>query len=682
MQRKPGSTHQRVKRRLALDVDGQFLLPIRTIDPAERHFLRLSRLENLHERLDNTPGILTRRGLFLNANDLAQLVTIIAKYNENNRDHATVDADYTTVADIFTRNRQDNTCTLKSLRKIGNHQLLHICDPLSLNENSRCILELLLTPAFANKVLNAGLYELTVIDGKKQKAITYFSLLKTILIREDKYGNIVADVVNISPQPIGRGFESKVFKTYGTLKRRYCDDKGIRLELDGNKTVVKIKSEYLGQISEMISRTDHEYRLTADIDIIRQRQPLYGISPSGRYRCYASQRFQPGELLEKMMEEDIECLRKNVPPKLSIRDRYEIIIALFRAVQQQVVEYKMVHNDLTDRNVLCRELHGSYRMIVIDRGFSSRLGEKPKDVAGTPAYITLERFDHRLGEFSDLASTALVASLFLRDARQYKLLALTDKECMQIRMDDNWIIEVQIHSSLNDLPLQFRNGLATILNSCTNINVHERPTFLSCIESLEDEYSLYKMWHLQLNTQQKNAVNEAKIIARKVRAMLCRPHDCRVTLNELIDLVAEAKAHIPAFTEPHALAEFIYILDLECMLTAIDREEIITYMTTIVKNYQLALERYQEVCTDMQLLEQSAINKKPVITSQLFQVNQFKSAHADVHCHLDAIVAETEHILRKCVKIENTIAHLRSKQDAPQEVKTNTHYRGRPCTIL
>lgn len=375
---------------------------------------------------------------------------------------------------------RQQTCSLRApVRSIGSLQ-----DIIENDELDDFELQYLLQPAYVNKYFAPGTHILlirdedgTIIEGRK------FTTSEGLFVREDKYRNIVCDVIDTQCL-LGSGSFGAVYPIKGSLKFRYFDKPGMRYEPGQNRRVAKLLYDKKFQNAVFIKKVVNE--VACSPANLAMRYPLFGtysISDSTRV-AGLSMRYLRGKELHELIWQDLQNNDVDFGEKLLI------IIALFEAVENYHKEGK-VHRDLKPENIFLYQCGPFYFLNIIDGGLACLAGTNPiEHRVGTIAYASPEAFYE--GEIQDASgdtyTAGMIAALLLHHPRVVNFFnnADSDSKCWKARCDDHLVIPA------DELVLppeceMLRGLFARILH----VDKTQRPNDSECVNAARKAYASY-----------------------------------------------------------------------------------------------------------------------------------------------------------------------------------------------
>jgi serine/threonine protein kinase len=312
-------------------------------------------------------------------------------------------------------------------------------DPLNLDESGEYILSEIMCRKFAGRCYVAGKYVVTTDDDQE----FIIELAQTIGIKESKHEKISAKIFDFNEAPVAQNTTTMMLAALG---KTFFDEHGELHFKDDNKNKIYKKKEYkVDDIPEYEAVKD--YLKVIDIQHIDARKPLWGMYADNSGLSLFPMRRIPGKNLLQLII---------AQPDLTVADRFEISIAIFKALQEQVIQYGKIHRDIKPENMMAYQQDNHWVIEIIDYDYSTDMNNKDDSHPGTfeyaaPEMLAEQDYDHRV----DIYSAA-------------------------ISVNDVW------------LGHEMHNELRHLLTECASHQADLRPDVSKCISRLEKAYANYQ----------------------------------------------------------------------------------------------------------------------------------------------------------------------------------------------
>jgi serine/threonine protein kinase len=244
------------------------------------------------------------------------------------------------------------------------------------------------------------------------RRITY-QLQDTIVRRKKKNSDDENVYEVMSTSILGKGGFSEVFKVRGVLSIQADDTLIYTKKPKDKKRAVKLYDTNKSTFDEVMQ----EFNKIKDIAHLHAKAPVK-ISVANKRKIASFQRRHPGEELFDL----IVKLNKN-PKFYTLKQRFDLAIALLEALDKQVHQHGLLHRDIKPENIMVAYDKKTKRFIVniIDFNLSCKIGSEDNSVVGTKYYMPNEAWRGVSDKSRDYFSMALVIGM-LFDAYEPKFL--------------------------------------------------------------------------------------------------------------------------------------------------------------------------------------------------------------------------------------------------------------------
>lgn len=372
------------------------------------------------------------------------------------------------------------------------------------NINARTTLEPikeLLNEDLVNKFFDAGSHIVPMKDSEG-RVLHYFHFklnpASRLLIRKDKYGKIVADVIHAGRE---NGLHAGVtHEVVGTIKQRY-DMLGsiIRYEprynnkANDKRTCRLITNNSPGELLRIIAS---EHALTKHGENLGVRDLFFGRTSKGVPCAGFTLKRSNDDTLQSIIDADMDA------PFLSMRDRFLITIALLEALKTQAHDRGVILRNLNPRDISVKTT-GDYWSATLTNFSSARFGhqEDGKDIgltAFTPRELVRRNASAQLNSYSaDIFTFALFMALVWRDEEQYDQLSepgITPTDIQAMREQNDWHIKIKPFYEIeeDDLSQNSRRQIEGWIKQMLSPNTFARPNAKECVDFFKNLYFQYK----------------------------------------------------------------------------------------------------------------------------------------------------------------------------------------------
>lgn len=526
------------------------------------------------------------------------------------------------------------------------------------------VIKLLLQERYVNKRFIAG--DHYYIQHNHQ--FHHIFLTTDALVRKDKYGNIVCDVIN-KKNCLGSGSFAEFLSVSGTLKYRYHKTKKLKFENNDEKRGVKDGNERFDFGDAYKKTVRHEFDIMQHCPHLSTRYLVFSTTTTGKILSLICMRKLHGKELFSVINDDMQQLT------LTIEDRFQLALEILKKLKLQVHDNNVIHRDVKPDNILVSCADGYWDANFIDFNLSQYQNVDDHMNCGTPFYAACEAYDGKIVPGSDVFSIALIIALLFRDKIQRGLVAYADgdKEISKVlsyRMNESWKISFDLFDGIPELSDECKKKIKALLIAMTQKDPQRRPKLHDCIQRLESIYWQYRM-DLVPPAYQDN-VKYAVSWAQATRDDLSVLSKNKITSDYVLNTLSDSLARrINALTDDkYSLREYTNTLGLKCLRSILDKQQLINQVNDVVQHFIEAENNTKFLIADLTDLYNKAIKLNPSsfthaqqqilddLKVQLAQHQLFVDNITNQPLQLDHIVTLTDHILKKNGKIERAMVYF------------------------
>lgn len=371
--------------------------------------------------------------------------------------------------------RQIETLSPEALA-VKNPEFIYPINPIELDENSNAVIAGMLNHAHVGKCFIPGNYYAITTDDNREFVIEF---THTLAIKESRKGKLSAKTFNLTAAPLEQSATASILSA---LNKLYVDDEqGLQDKPDSQNKIYKaqiheIEDGYDYAMPELAATRN--YLKAQPITHLQARKPLCGLFADKRGLSLFPQRKIPGQNLLQLIESGM---------KLTDDDRFQITIAIFTAIKEQVLHYGLIHRDIKPENLRVYQENNSWKVEVIDYDLSTAINNKEDNHLGTlqfkaPEMLLTSDYDESI----DIYSSALTVAFLWQD-KEISEMILTHYN------NPNKIREIR-EKHLNDgIQFDIANvAIGELLNDCAAKAAILRPNADECIARSTKAYQRYQ----------------------------------------------------------------------------------------------------------------------------------------------------------------------------------------------
>lgn len=312
-----------------------------------------------------------------------------------------------------------------------------------------------------------------------------FRLTHSVLCRKQKEGAGSRYEVLLN-EPIRVNTNSEIYLIAGTLVLQRDQTVVYKSKPEDKKRVVKTQDHVKrGSVEEIIEK----YEVIKNIPHIHMKAPTIVVldEEDQHYISYRVMRCQSGVPLSLLITQD----RDPDLASLETEERFELSLALLKALQEQVHDHGIVHRDLSPQNIIVNipskiTPDTPIQVGIIDFDLCKKMmfDDREQLGCGTPGYIPFESFvGEGTDEKSDLFSIGInIGCIWKADLPSIgSLLPELLSNCQNHKFN-NLGVGLKIDEEI-------KSGLLELLLSMIKRERDERPSVTDAIEKLTDIYA-------------------------------------------------------------------------------------------------------------------------------------------------------------------------------------------------
>ncbi len=551
--------------------------------------------------------------------------------------------------------------------------LLGTLDFSAANLSHEMIWKHLLHKNYCGRYFEYGTHVITQRD--RYNHVTGYMQFRTRVslgIRKTSAEDIVCDLVD-RRKFIADGGYSRVVEITGTVKHRYDENTGVRLEAGKKKRIAKIGQFEPSSNMKLETELNKEFKLAQQCPHLGIRAPMFGLTYPNEKHGFLSMRRMKGEDLYYVVEGD---MKKKVV--LTTDDRFQLCIAILTALKNQLKTNEITHRDIKTENIMVDQAN-NWAANFIDLNLSKLRNSKDKKTYGSGHYLAPETLQQDSGDHSDLFSTALVLALIWRDKNQYELTqkfcpkgsdkidhCKVHKEIIEMRKKAGWKITFDMFDDMKDLSEATKSAIQEQLTKMTDVSQFNRGTVESAIIVFEKLYLSYKYDKPDVVKTEKDAAHTGHQAAVSVRTKLWGYTGFTVaeskTLTKSFDIwlcMQVPPSDQPVLPDhPAAIREFDFALGVPEFRGLTTRQAIIDKAYQIVDDFYamhhqlIALhKKLKTTHADMLTLDSVIISAQYALFSQCVNLDGFCSRMKNTTLDFSLIAEATRHMQEKFVKV-------------------------------
>ncbi len=192
-----------------------------------------------------------------------------------------------------------------------------------------------------------------------------FLLTHSILLRERKPGKPGYRYEVVGEKVLGKGTAGVILPVFLTLG---LEGKYLHPIPKQKKRVVKVQN---------IKEEQGEAKISQQLAHLHAKAATFDNN-----KAYTVLKRMPGKDLREIFDRE----------KLSTEQKLQLLLALFKAWQHQVLDNGLVHRDIKPENIMVNFIPGNPvpEVNIIDFGFAKKIGDESNELAGTFLYIPPE----------------------------------------------------------------------------------------------------------------------------------------------------------------------------------------------------------------------------------------------------------------------------------------------------
>jgi serine/threonine protein kinase len=531
----------------------------------------------------------------------------------------------------------------------------------------------LLHANYLNHFFPRGTHVITQRDDNN-KVVGYLQFKTNIAlgVRKSKDDYLVCDVID-DTKKIGEGGYSIVAPISATVKHRYDDKTGFRVESSKHKRVAKISVNNNPNFDPETELT-REFKLTQKCPHLAIREPMFGMSyPEEKHGFLSIRRIKGRDLID-ILSDDM-----NKTSVLSVNDRFQISIAILSAALNQLKLNGITHRDIKPENIIAHATH-QWAVNFIDLNLSKLSTVRAKKNCGSGHYISREALNMDTGDHSDLFACALVIALIWRDKTQAALtqviVELGHEAVIKFREKNNWVIKFDMFKNIEELGDAEKSAIEALLTKMTDAFQFNRGTIEEALVAFEKLYLTYKYNKPDTSKEDRDAAYQGHDAAVTTRAKLkyyADNNQVKVTdrkiLADNLDIwlsMEDYKTHQPVLPDhPLAILEFIQALDVPQFHGLSTKQHIIEKANNIIDEFYRTLNQLTAFSDQFQLLytEHEKLNgvdykMSIIILSQKVRLEKFCARMNETKLDFSLMATETAHMKIKLAKTKATFGYF------------------------
>jgi len=571
-------------------------------------------------------------------------------------------------------------------------------DPVKMDEPANIVIQYLLDETMVGKCFAPNRYILTA-GNEKQAEINYaFACPYGLGVSRDKYGNLICKVTHMNLKPLGAGRSGSLYPAFGKVIFRYDDNPGLRFESDYKQSVFKqskspkaINADDQPIVNQAhIDELKRVLTLTQDIPTIRTRPSMVCEHADGRISTWTEQRRHRGVELFNLINDNYspKVLARHTI-KLEFEDRFEIMIAMWKALKKQMFDQGFIHRDIKLENMLAYKDETGWHVMIVDVEFivkkevgldGSYLKTAVKDDRGpgTAAFISKEGIQCEFSESSDIFAMGLSCNVLWHCSEQITLLGLVEgRKILEKRIADGWLVKLKLFNRIDGPDKEGQEDILKLLTRCTAVKASDRPDIDTCIAESEHAYLSYKKRKLLIEQAHHYSASVGMTYAAEIREALSNVrNDTLDNVLELRDQFIEQINKLP--DDSDAIAAFVSTLNIECLKDRKTKARLIEKLMVVARQFFTAYQALAELLTKMAALKKIlySVSDKKILASQLntrlLQLDQFCRAIQKTPIDFDTLCYEAEHMRKKFVKEEKAYRYFERQLPRQEEVLSKT----------
>ena len=529
------------------------------------------------------------------------------------------------------------------------HDMIKIgrVDFTNIQKEQQDVAKCLLHPAYEGRFFQAGAHVLPSYDQYGRVHHYYFvEIPKDMTVRKDKYGNMVCDIINTN-NLLGKGSFASVYTYDGSLKYRFFDEPGVKFEPNARRVI---------RLEDNISKSSinaYQAKMRAGNELA-QVCPHLGVRPvffgvrNRKIVCGTSMHKIKGENLLDVITRD--CAGTEV---LSLEDRFQLSIALFKQLKLQFHDLDLVHRDIKPENILVYKDAQGWHVNIIDVNLSRYKNKKDKISCGTANYAAPEVYKGKDNQYSDIFSMALVVGMIWRDWTQIKV-------CQRGYGPPGLGFDL-FKGIKADVPHTCQTEVLNILEQAIRPVKKTRPEAGSCQKEFERIYLDFRQQAIPEDSQYIEQGFYFAGATKNIQACYAATPITKEDALRLQEYFTKCVKQLPG--NAVAIREFVSSLGFQCFSGIDSVEGFVDEMQQIIDNFFAAHADILVIRAEMLgQLEGFALLQYPdeasaaALASHIEQLDVFAKNILNTPIDFDKLVAETVHMHRKFSKMVSEYA--------------------------
>lgn len=529
---------------------------------------------------------------------------------------------------------------------------LGVINPMNIDHDpkAKTVMDALLSENLVGKCFVPGTY---VITDEEERDFT-ITIQHTLAIKASRNGLISCKVFDLNKAATVQGAMGGLRAAEGKVVMRYDDKPGLRFEADTSRKFYKHKL-YQAKLADVIDQSLYEYSKIFPVAHLAVGAPMCGtVNNQYSMSLLPIRRVHAGDLFDLVTNDtsfklNMESERLTT---LTIEDRFEITIALFEALYEQVFKYGLLHRDIKPENMLVYKDANGWKVIIEDYDFCMMQTEKSRGSVGTPQYVAPEVLFQKYSEASDIMSAGLTACFLFHDKEQLILAAEEDaRRIFELRKPS---LE---HGKTVNLMID-QKELCELLTDCTRANDQQRPDIHTCIARIRHAYLVY--------LQQKNvaiqaalpAISEGVKLAEKTCRDILHISESEVADYTSLAVIMAKLTEIIAMVPDNAFAitAFANGLGIQRCQNVNDKAKLLSILSKICESYQSEyahlMDEYDKLSNiKLELEEQGEEYYSTELNAYLNRLNLFCEVILATPVNFNAVAAATERMQHKSARL-------------------------------
>ncbi len=544
------------------------------------------------------------------------------------------------------------------------------------------ILQALLHVDNAKRFFPSGSHKIELEDDFGVVQQYYFSTSCALSVNIDRYGVLGCRIYSMNDEAkVGEGAFAKVYDVYGSCKHVVGRD-NVALFSEGEHTrVVKIiqrKQGFTGDFKRSVKRAYRNAKLTTHL---HPRQPTFGLTARGEQVASYELRKIHGDSLAEYIYKDFAAMEYPEMSFLSLDDRFQISIALFRALITQIHSVGLIHRDIKPENIIIERTATGWIVNIVDVDLAIEIGDESFHAGGSAAYSDRYVFDAKNSVASDVFAIALVVGQVWRYLEQLKIVnLLASSKIADERKRSDWKVEFDLFHGLDDLTQDVREKIVTCLSRCADDDLAKRISAHECVIIFERIYQDFKYETNRISPACRAEAENALKLGVRARELLAHYKIYKVDLAVMKKMNAALIEIIDALpASPLAIREFLMALDVKILRECESREEIIDALQQYLCGYfelHVSLLVYYQKLGELKESDRRSSGSPRLfcmteVDQYRLQLHKFIKRMLKTPIDIDRLAEECSHMQNKINKIRTKLEEFKDRRgqfvDADQE---------------